>query len=171
MGGNLKSVCALLCIILTGCVTQKMYEGPVRSDQEVGKFYTHQRPNMQIISLDGQELNFIAAKVLTLLPGEHTFVVQLSNYIAYGDGRSISFTTNNTTALYNLHLTVEPDHSYVLDFNDINTGRIPDQLCFLGERHSEPGSAVNITREYRLMSQGAKKFACTGIAKVNQPGS
>lgn len=133
--------------------------------------FIHERPNMYFTSIDGQPLAFMHdRKVLEFRPGRHVFEANISNYQAFGSPAGITYTTRYTVKSYRLDLDMRPGFTYALNFRGINVDRLPDRLCFEGEPHDAPGSKVNPTGEFRIMSSTVQSFACATSFKTEEVG-
>jgi hypothetical protein len=147
-----------------------MYTGKKLAKEEVSLVFIHEKPSMYFTAVDGKPVDFFPDGLkLEFQPGRHVFEVNVTTHRAYAIGSVISETARYTVGSYRLELDLLPGYTYALDFHYAWTPQVqalPEQLCFLGEPHDAPGSSVNFTGEFRVMSQSAQRFGCAKAHSV-----
>jgi hypothetical protein len=163
-------------MLLTACVSPRMYEGPERSKAEIGRFFTHGgNRKLQIVSLDGKPYEFMAPKALQMAPGPHVFEVDASNYWERGVFIMPAYVSTASSksfdvGTYRIEVPIRAGYTYVFDFALDYVGPLPDKLCILEEPHDAPGSSENYTGEFRTMSPKATAAACGPQTKTRHYG-
>lgn len=110
---TLVSVALTALMVLTGCSTARMYDGPTKSKDQVAVLFRHAN-FVKIESVDGQSIPLLKrARVLELLPGSHT--VECNFRFEYMDTGYAS--AAGTNGAVRLNFDAKAGYTYWIDAN------------------------------------------------------